>query len=295
MKTLEQIRRQFRTAEELLDVVKAMKGVAASNIHHYERAVEALDQYSQTLELGFRILIRREPRAMHELQNPDSPRTTTILIGSDQGMVGRFNEEIVEFVGERVDGFKGSSADCIVVGSRLGADLQAAGITARKVIELPSTAEGIIGHVQQILVALNEQLREPFPLILLAHHRPSGKVSYEPQLLELLPVDAGWLRGLEEEPWPYPCIPSFSLSVPRLRSSLIRNYLLVSLERGLAQSLAAENAKRLAAMQAAEKNVTERIVELRAHYHRQRQAEITSELLEVVAGFEVLSTEGQRR
>jgi F-type H+-transporting ATPase subunit gamma len=77
-----------------------------------------------------------------------------------------------------------------------------------------------------------------------------------------------------------------------LFSSLVREYLFVSLYRAFAESLASENASRLASMQAAEKNIEERLRELSAQYHQQRQMSITSELLDIVSGFEALTGKG---
>ncbi|GAG38988.1 unnamed protein product, partial [marine sediment metagenome] len=77
----------------------------------------------------------------------------------------------------------------------------------------------------------------------------------------------------------------------QLFTSLVRQYLFGALFRAFAESLASENASRLASMQAAEKNIEERIDQLRLRFHRHRQSAITEELLDVVAGFEVLSQE----
>ena len=74
----------------------------------------------------------------------------------------------------------------------------------------------------------------------------------------------------------------------RIFRSLIREYLFVSVYRAFANSLASENASRLAAMQNAEKNIEERLEELDVQFHRQRQMTITEELLDIVAGFEAL-------
>ena len=73
-----------------------------------------------------------------------------------------------------------------------------------------------------------------------------------------------------------------------LFASLIRQYLFVWVFRACAYSLASENAGRLAAMQAAERNISERLLELSNTYSQERQEMITSELLEVVSGFMVL-------
>lgn len=74
--------------------------------------------------------------------------------------------------------------------------------------------------------------------------------------------------------------------------ALIREYLFVSIYRAFANSLASENASRLAAMQSAEKNIEERLQDLFILFHRQRQMTITEELLDIVSGFEAMGGEG---
>jgi F-type H+-transporting ATPase subunit gamma len=78
------------------------------------------------------------------------------------------------------------------------------------------------------------------------------------------------------------------MDVDTLFSTLIRQYLFVSLFQAFAESLASENASRLAAMQRAEQNIGDRLEELNAEFHRRRQMSITSELLDIVSGFEAL-------
>jgi F-type H+-transporting ATPase subunit gamma len=73
---------------------------------------------------------------------------------------------------------------------------------------------------------------------------------------------------------------------------LVREYLFISLYHAFAESLASENASRLSSMQAAQKNIAERLSDLNAEYRRQRQSSITAELLDIVSGFEAL-TESQ--
>ena len=73
--------------------------------------------------------------------------------------------------------------------------------------------------------------------------------------------------------------------------ALIREYLFISLFRACAESLASENASRLAAMQRAEKNIDELLENLNRTFHRLRQSGIDEELFDVVSGFEALSGE----
>ena len=72
---------------------------------------------------------------------------------------------------------------------------------------------------------------------------------------------------------------------------LVREYLFVSLFRACAESLASENASRLAAMQRADKNIDELLEELNRTFHRLRQSGIDEELFDVISGFEALSVE----
>jgi len=73
--------------------------------------------------------------------------------------------------------------------------------------------------------------------------------------------------------------------------ALIREYLFVSLFRACAESLASENASRLAAMQRADKNIDELLEDLNRKFHRLRQSRIDEELFDVISGFEALRTE----
>jgi len=105
----------------------------------------------------------------------------------------------------------------------------------------------------------------------------------------LLPLDLDWLAGLAEKKWPSRVLPTYSMGWERLFSSLIKQYFFVSIYRASVESLASENASRLASMQAAEKNIEEKIEEITSRYMHVRQQSITSELLDIISGFEVLS------
>ena len=127
--------------------------------------------------------------------------------------------------------------------------------------------------------------------MLLFNNRPRRGASYEPHALQLLPMSPAWLDELASRPWPTNQLPGHPGDWQTLFAALVRQYLFVALFRAFAESLASENASRLAAMQAAENNIEEKIDELNARYHRRRQAAITEELLDVISGFEALESE----
>jgi F-type H+-transporting ATPase subunit gamma len=93
----------------------------------------------------------------------------------------------------------------------------------------------------------------------------------------------------KRQKWPSTCLPLLGLTGEELFSHLFRQYLYVSLFRAFAQSIASENAARLASMQAAEKNIVELEDVLLARFRETRQTAITAELLDIIAGFEAIS------
>jgi F-type H+-transporting ATPase subunit gamma len=125
--------------------------------------------------------------------------------------------------------------------------------------------------------------------IVLFHHKPVSGAIYQPQTVPLLPMDLEWLESLGQKPWPSKVLPTYTMDRPPLIYALLGQYLFVTLYQALAESLASENAARLAAMQAADNNIDERLKDLRLQYNQLRQSTITEELLDIVAGFEALT------
>jgi F-type H+-transporting ATPase subunit gamma len=112
---------------------------------------------------------------------------------------------------------------------------------------------------------------------------------FRPRGVRLLPVDLEWVRRLKARQWPSKVIPTFTMDKTQLFQSLIREYLFASLFRALAQSMASENASRLAAMEVADRNIEERSSVLTADFRHCREDAITSELLDLVTAFEALT------
>lgn len=106
-------------------------------------------------------------------------------------------------------------------------------------------------------------------------------------------MDEPWRRSLAEGPRPTNNLPEIiggetGADTGTLRA-LLRDHLFVSLFRGCAESLASENASRLAAMQRAAKNIEDLLETLNGSFHRLRQSGIDEELFDVIAGFEALA------
>lgn len=110
-----------------------------------------------------------------------------------------------------------------------------------------------------------------------------------------LPLDERWQRGLAGQHWPTAQRPEMLGTGPQALRALIREHLFVSLFRACAESLASENASRLAAMQRADRNIGELLTDLGAKFHRLRQSGIDEKLFDVVAGFNAMAPRARHR
>jgi len=288
--TLQSLRRGLDAADELLSVVKTMKGLAAVNIRQYDEAVRALRGYSRTIELSFQVLLRGRPEIMAAAQQAIG-RLAIVAIGSDQGMCGPLNGRMAEHVNKTLAeaGPQEEKPLVLVAGGRLAAELDAAGRSVDALVTLPGSVGEITEHVRRLLWRIDEwRERQGAQRVWVLHPRPESAASYHPETVRLFPIDATWLGELAARPWPTRMLPDFTMEAGALLDALVRQRVFTVLYRALAETLAAENAARLAAMQSAEKNIEERLDGLHARFHQRRQSVITEELLDVTAGFEVL-------
>jgi F-type H+-transporting ATPase subunit gamma len=286
----ESLGRRIGGARDLKAVVRSMKAVAASSIGQYERAVEALDEYYRTVELGLVACLK--------IETADFPATTgpaaagaivAIVFGSDQGLVGRFNDLLLEFAMGTLKSLPGKSQQIWCVGERMHALAAEAGFPVHGLMLVPTSVEAIAPLVGQILIAI-EQTRERSGIreVYVFHNRPVS-ASYEPVGKRLLPLDALWRREITAHPWPTKNLPQVIEGTAPALESFVREYLFVLLFQACGESLASENASRLAAMQRAEKNIEGILEELNRTFHRVRQESIDEELFEVISGYEALA------
>lgn len=289
METLQTLRRRIDNAEDMQSVVKTMKALAAVKIRQYEASVASLAHYNRTLRLAFQILFREGRPRVAETTTPT--RFGAILFGSDQGMCGQFNDEIASYFLDYRDELTGAGGDWTVsvVGARLFGRLEEAGIEAAQPVELPGSLPGVTRLVQELLPRVEAwHTSQRIDRVLLFYNRRTSAATYRPWHFRLLPMDLRDILESEEPEPPFRTLPMFTMDRDRMFSALFRQYLFVMLYRACAESLASENASRISSMQAAEKNVEERLTEFRATFNQLRQTAITEELLDVITGFEAL-------
>ena len=292
--TIASLRRKIDSAGDLQSVVRTMKALAASSIGQYEKSVRALADYYRTVELGLGACFRKSGPAP---LIPERKRQTVegaigaVVFGSDQGLVGQFNDVVADYAVKMLAAVP-AKPKIWAVGERVHARLADAGLPLRGLFTVPNSVKAITPLVGQILVESEMRHRQSEVTELhLFYNRPTSGAVYAPVHQRLLPLDERWRLELEQLPWPSKNLPEVLSGGAATLRALVREYLFVSLFRACAESLASENASRLAAMQRADKNIDELLEDLNGTFHRLRQSGIDAELFDVISGFESLSVE----
>lgn len=291
--TTASLRRKIAGAGDLQSVVRTMKAMAASSIGQYEKSVLALADYYRTVELGLCACFRQSenmPLIARRKERAAEAPIIAVVFGSDQGLVGQFNDLVADFAVETLAPLQKKPL-IWAVGGRVGVHLEDAGQELMGQFNVPNSVRGItplIGQILQKCVILTGD--EAAGLYIFYNHHISSSV-YEPTSQRLMPLDETWQRNLAEIAWPTGKLPEvMGSSITTLRA-LVREYLFVSLFRACVESLASENASRLAAMERADKNIDELLEDLTSAFHRLRQGRIDEELFDVISGFEALNEE----
>lgn len=291
--TLASLRDKIDGAEKLKAVVRTMKAMAASSIGQYEAAVLALGEYERTVTLGLTACFRHAGQwaASHPPQH-DPELVGAIVFGSDQGLVGQFNDVVSCFVVDTLRKLPGEKK-VWVVGERLHARLSEAGLPLVGLYGVPNSVTAIsqlVGRIQIDSEASRTRGGYEYAHVYVFHNRPQSGAQYQPVCQRLLPLDAQWQQLVAAAPWPTSSLPEAVGGDSEILHAIIREYLFMSLFKACAESLSSENASRLAAMQRAEKNIDALTVQLNRTFYRVRQNAIDEELFDVIAGFNALTT-----
>jgi F-type H+-transporting ATPase subunit gamma len=290
--TTASLSRKIRSAGDLKSVVRTMKALAASSIGQYEKSVRALADYYRTVELGLGECVREIGRAAPEgveKARSDAGPIGAIVFGSDQGLVGQFNEVVADHAIKTLAALPGTP-QVWAVGERVHARLADAGLSMMGLFAVPNSVKGIAPLVAQIQIESEGRRAEgQYARVYVFHQRPRSGSLCEPVSQRLLPLDAQWQQSLAKVRWPGANLPEVISGGAATLRALIREYLFISLFRACAESLASENASRLAAMQRAERNIDDLSEDLNRRFHRLRQSSIDEELFDVISGFESLS------
>jgi len=285
--TMASLNRKIDVVADLQTVVKTMKNISASSIGQYNQSLHSLTDYYRTIELGLGVCLRRTlPSSPPKMSRP---KTGIIVFGSDQGLVGQFNEVVSKEGVHLIDSLEGNAL-LWAVGERVRVHLSDYDFDLTGTFPLPNSIKTITNLVSKIIIEMNDHdFNSEYDVLYLVYNQRTSGVDYTQKVQRLLPLDKVWQEQMGQCHWPSKNSPEIVGTKNSTLKALIQEYLFVSIFKACTESLASENSRRLSAMQRADKNIRQLLKELRGKYHRFRQDSIDEELFDLIAGFEALS------
>ena len=283
MATLRDIRRRIRSVRSTAQITKTMEMVSAAKLRRAQTALESARPYDRELMKVLANLASASGDTLHPVfVRREVKRRALIVITSDRGLSGAFNVNLIKTAEGRVrDG--GAPVTLVTLG-RKGADYfrrrnasvllsnaELGGAASWKMAEELSrdlTARFLAGEIDEVDLVFTHFKSALFRSIVIEPFLPLGRseTTESPAQLDYI----------------------FEPSPEAILEKIVPYYLAMRLYMALAESAASEHGARMVAMGSATKNANEMIQELTLHMNRTRQATITRELVEIVAGAEAL-------
>ena len=291
METLDNLKKTLDTSKSIKQVVSTMKALSGANIKKYEKIVKVLYAYRSNIELALQALMMYNDVNINELDfvknsKDKKEKNLAIIFGSNQGLCGRFNDKIMNFV---VDDIKSSDkTKIIIVGERLNMLMSNTKLNIEKSIPVPNSIDNISSTIFDILEVIEKEIEnKTSDKVFLYYTANDDTMNGTLTKTRLIPVDKRILENAQKKVWPTNNIPYWQINSKTLIVDLLKQYIFVGLNNALINSIASEQKNRLITLQNAENNINDLIRTKNLEYNQKRQGTITSELLDVVTGYAV--------
>ena len=281
-----EIRTKIKSVENTCKITKAMEMVAASKMRKAQERMKAARPYAEKIAKVATHLAYAHTEYKHPfvIARKDVKRVGLILITSDKGLCGGLNTNALRVVVSQMKQWEaaGVAVDVTALGNKGLGFMQRLG--ASVVSQL--TGMGDAPHMERLIgpvkVMLDAYLEGRIDALYIVYNRFVNTMKQEPTLTQLLPL--AQLEDAEEASlkthWDYIYEPD---AKPVVDNMLMR-YIESLVYQGVAENIASEQSARMVAMKAASDNAKDVIGELKLVYNKTRQAAITKELSEIVAG-----------
>ncbi len=284
MAKTQDIKRRIRSISNTRKLTRAMKMVSAAKLRRsQERMMKARPYAERTLHVLRSLAARTTPGADPLLQVHGDRRVELMVLTSDRGLCGSFNSSIIREAETFARGLEDRDVTVAAVGKkardyfkRRGYALERSWLDVFRNVDF-STAKKIADDVIQLY--RDQQLDE----IYLVYNEFKSAIQARPIVQRLLPIEPADLEP-EEGNDDY----IYEPEARSLLGSLLPHYVEIQVFHALLESVAAEHAARMTAMDSATNNAGELIESLTLTMNRVRQASITTEIIEVVSGAQVL-------
>jgi len=316
MASLRDIRRKISTVKNINKITQAMKMVAAAKLRRAQEKVDRAKPYAEKMkELLTEVaphvpadIIARQPL----LQGREGNRIGLVVISSDRGLCGSYNNNIIrkaqEFLREKQAA--GLTVELVTIGRKCTTSLRTRGYTPVEFFPMIGV-DAEFGEVQAItkaVVGMYTREAEPVSEVWIAYTEFINAVTQRPRIEQFLPIETGsvvetvaadepaaepgWLEKLQAKFGSKSSSDSYYEMEPdpeALLGELIPRYVDNQVYQYLLEATASEYGARMTAMSTASDNARELIKTLTLEYNRARQQAITMEILDIVGGAEALA------
>lgn len=277
MEQLPRLQARISSLQELRDLVRALRALAASHVQEAQSPLAGIRRYVEVVEdaiaEGAALLPEIHGRAAAS-KPPDA--SVLIVVCSEHGFAGAFNERLLE----RTEAERQEGQELVVIGRR-GTILAAErGLEVDRSFAMATRVGGVLGVTRRVAEYLAAVSTAD---VVFGSYRRGG--SFEVEVSRILPLDPALLVGSERR-----SPPLHHLAPDVLLQRLASEYLFAEITRAVMESLASENGARLRVMETADHNIGDKLEGLRRSENVLRQGAITSELLDVVTGSEAILT-----
>ncbi|MDE3020237.1 MAG: F0F1 ATP synthase subunit gamma [Pseudomonadota bacterium] len=277
-----EIRTKIKSVQNTQKITSAMEMVAASKMRKAQDRMRASRPFGEKIRKIAAHMSKASPEYRHPfLVTRPIKRVGLIVVTSDKGLCGGLNTNVLRMALTRMKGWDSSQieVDITAIGGKGFSFMQRmrANIVS-EVVQLGDTPhlDNLIGPVKVMLDAYKEGRLDA---LWLAYTRFVNTMKQEPVMEQLLPL-AGDASDAQEGQWDYIYEPDAKSVVDHL---MVR-YIEAIIYQAVAENMASEQSSRMVAMKAASDNAGNVIQELQLIYNKTRQAAITKELSEIVAG-----------
>lgn len=283
MPSLIDIRRRIRAVKSTQQITKAMKMVSSSKLRRAQERIVRGRPYAQHMLRVFNSLATRTDSARHVLlQAQAEGRPLLIVITADRGLAGSFNANVIKGAAQWITEQPTDPDRAVALGlvGRKGRDF-----FKRRGFDCRYEEVGLFqnvkwSHAQAIATtAIKEFLAPDVGSVYLVYNEFKSIMAQRVVIERLLPI-----AKLEQEPSAATVDYLFEPSPEELLDTLLPFHVAVQVNRALLESSAAEHAARMTAMDAATRNAREMVDRLTLYMNKVRQAAITREIIEIVAG-----------
>jgi F-type H+-transporting ATPase subunit gamma len=279
-----EIRGKIKSVENTKKITKAMEMVAASKMRKAQERMRAARPYAEKVRQIAGNLSRAHPEYVHPfMQTNDAKTAGFVVVTTDKGLCGGLNTNVLRAVTAQLKELqaKGVSAKTVAIGNKgLGFLNRISAKVVSSVTSLGDTPhlDRLIGPVKVLLDAYTEGRVNA---VYLCYTKFVNTMKQESVIEQLLPLSTGEIEeGAKGRDWDYVYEPD----APAVIDELLLRYVEAQVYQAVAENMASEQSARMVAMKAATDNAGSVIGELKLVYNKTRQAAITKELSEIVAG-----------